>query len=94
MNLLNGDVLSKADLRELGWDVKDTVEMEEFQPIVSFPVVMYHGSHRDMWGLFYGPATNGSTLYPINGPSTVTFYRPASVTETDLRYYPDTGEIR
>lgn len=62
--------------------------------VVCHPVVMYHGSHRHLWGLFVLTGEVGSRLLPLNGERSLSCYRPDSVTETSLFYFPETNEVK
>ena len=76
-------------------------EQEEFEPVMSYTVVAYHGSLQLEWGLYYIPDERdlgrlkavGGTVAAIDG-SVLRGVRPQSMTILDVRYYPATGEIR
>lgn len=102
MDLMNGNGLSTEDLQELGWDVKNTDpdSFEEFEPTMSFPVVMYHGSLKEEWGMYYVGNTRTHTLFSLNLADgsdrevTLRQVSRSSVKTTKLWYIPKTGEIR
>lgn len=75
--------------------------IESFEPVMSHPMVAYHGSLQMEWGLYFIPDERdmgrlkavGGTVAAVDG-SFLRGVRPQSMTMLDVRYYPATGEIR
>jgi len=72
-------------------------EMEEFEPVVMWPVVAYTGSLRSEWGLYY-ISNNRSELLVLEplhvGGERLRQVSRSSVSMTGKYINLDTGEIR
>ena len=72
-------------------------EMEEFEPVVMWPVVAYHGSLRSEWGLYYISNSRSELLVlePLHvGGERLRQVSRSSVSMTGKFINLDTGEIR
>lgn len=70
---------------------------EEFEPVVMFPMVAYHGSLRSEWGLYYisNSRNEGLVLEPVHvGGERLRQVSRTSISETGKFINPKTGEIR
>jgi hypothetical protein len=77
--------------------------MEEFKAITMFPVVAYHGSLKEEWGLYYVSRSSRSnrllTLKPLgaavvaSGGRVLDQVSQSSISGTGKFVNPDTGEI-
>ncbi len=72
-------------------------EMEEFEPVVMWPVVAYHGSLRSEWGLYYisNSRSERLVLEPLHvGEERLRQVSRSSISMTGKFINLDTGEIR
>lgn len=72
-------------------------EMEEFEPVVMWPVVAYTGSLRSEWGLYYISNSRSELLVlePLHvGGERLRQVSRSSVSMTGKFINLDTGEIR
>ena len=76
---------------------EDYYEEEEFEPVVMWPVVAYHGSLRSEWGLYYisNSRSEQLVLEPLHvGGERLRQVSRSSVSMTGKFINIDTGEIR
>lgn len=69
---------------------------EEFEPVVMYPVVAYHGSLRSEWGLYYISNSRDERLVlePLHvGGERLRQVSRTSISGTGKFVNPDTGEI-
>jgi len=77
---------------------------EEFEPVILYPVVAYHGSIRSLWGVYYISNSRDSSGFVLEAlgaafmaedrPPTLRRVSRSSITMTGKFYNLDTGDIR
>lgn len=78
-------------------DYEEEDTTEEFEPVVMWPVVAYHGSLRSEWGLYYISNSRSELLVlePLHvGGERLRQVSRSSVSMTGKFINLDTGEIR
>lgn len=94
--------MDNYDLEAKYAEQKDVTE--EFEPVVMFPMVAYHGSLKSLWGVYYISNSRdssglvlealGAAVMAEDRPPTLRRVSRSSVTMTGKFWNPATGEIR